>query len=45
MILAKVFGKLRRDNVSPGEHQLELDGTPEERDSQEKDDLKFMDVE
>jgi hypothetical protein len=45
LFLAKVFGKLRKVNVSPGEHQLDLDGTPEERDSQEKDDLKFMDVE
>jgi hypothetical protein len=45
LFLAKVFGKLRKANVSPVEHQLELDGTPEERDSQEKDDLKFVDVE
>jgi hypothetical protein len=45
LFLAKVFGKLRKANVSLGEQQSDLDGTTEERDSQEKDDLKFMDVE
>jgi hypothetical protein len=45
MFLAKVFGNLRKANVPTREQPSELDGTTEERDSQEKDDLKFMDVE
>jgi hypothetical protein len=45
MFLANVFGKLRKTYVSTREEQLKLDGTTEESDSQEKDDLKFMDLE
>jgi hypothetical protein len=45
MFLANVFGKLRKAYVSTREEQLKLDGTTEESDSQEKDDLKFMDLE
>jgi hypothetical protein len=41
MFLAKVFGKLRKVNLSTREQ----DGNPEESDGQEKSDVTFTDLE